>query len=205
MSSFDEHLDFIEHLDNQIKQIMTDGKVVLHDIPRIVALFTDLLRIKPSTQDTETALQLFYDYIMTHYNLFPTDLTELAAFKEVFALCVKLVLFQATKKVAATEGKGIFQKIFTCFKTAKKDVVEEMTYEINVVEDNNNILPAVQKLPEVKKQLVNVIDEVKEQIVALLTDQVVVVTEQTAEQTDAVLDKVNEAAAAKEKIWDSVA
>jgi hypothetical protein len=167
MSSFEEHLEFIEHLDEKIKQIMSDGKVLMQDIPRLVALFTDLLQIKPSTQDTETALQQFYDYIMTHYNLFPNDLTELAAFKEVFALCIKLVLFQATKKVALTQGKSIVKKLFSCFKTPRNYVEEEMTQV-------KHEIPVVERVNKGKEQLVNVIDELNVQIVKLLSDKVVV-------------------------------
>jgi hypothetical protein len=35
-----------------------------------------------------------FNYIMTHYKLFPDDQQQQAAFKALFDMCVKLALFQ---------------------------------------------------------------------------------------------------------------
>jgi hypothetical protein len=151
MSYFEQHLDFIEHLDAKMQEIVKDGKLLISDIPHIVALFTELLLIKPSLQDTQETLQQFYNYILAHYKLFPTDATEQAAFNKMFELCVKLILFPASKKKVLKHGNNnYFKKLFSCFKKAKHEIVQDMKYVTNVVEDEIQIL---------KEQVIEVVQE----------------------------------------------
>jgi len=205
MSVFEEHLVFVKHLDAEIKQIMTDGKVLINDIPKLIALFTDLLLIKPSSQDTATALQLFYDYTMIHYNLFPNDVNELDAFKDMFATCVKLILFQAT--TATTGKKNFLQKLFSCFKKGKKEIITDILAEkdeIKMVQEQLLVDAVKEQVDAVNEQ----VDAVKEQVDAV-NEQVDAVNEQVDAVKEQVLNEVNEqivnALGDTEKIWDSVA
>jgi hypothetical protein len=85
-------------LDNSIKSIMKDGKIDQNDIPELVLLIATLVS-SPSTEkltakDLEDTLNEMFNYIMTHYKLFPDDIDQQAAFKTLFEMCVKLVFFQ---------------------------------------------------------------------------------------------------------------
>jgi hypothetical protein len=85
-------------IDNAVKSIMKDGKIDQNDIPTLVLLITNLISTPQSSKLTlkelgHTINELF-NYIMSHYKLFPDDLQQQAAFKSLFDMCVKLVLFQ---------------------------------------------------------------------------------------------------------------
>ena len=95
------NVDFINRINTAVKTMMKDGKIDQYDIPAMVLLVTELITsTNTSKKSTLTPAQLeasintLYDYIMTHYNLFPAEEEQKANFKRVFEMCVQLALFQ---------------------------------------------------------------------------------------------------------------
>jgi hypothetical protein len=96
---------------------MADGKITKHDIPQLVLLITELItttenstthKMPITSEEMIATIDGLYTYIMGHYKLFPSDELEKTEFKQMFDLCVKLVLFQPNinKKL---------KSIFSCF------------------------------------------------------------------------------------------
>lgn len=99
------NVNFLTKIDTTVKSIMKDGKIDEFDIPEILLLITDL--ISTSEQKKLTLLQLensinsLYEYIITHYKLFPEGEegeTKKASFERLFKTCVKLIMFQPNIK-----------------------------------------------------------------------------------------------------------
>ncbi len=112
---FSQNVAFTTKINTCVNRIMADGKITKHDIPQLVLLITELITNtdtskKPiTTEQMAESIDSLYTYIMGHYNLFPTDELEKTEFKQMFDLCVKLVLFQPNinKKL---------KSIFSCFR-----------------------------------------------------------------------------------------
>ena len=99
MTSLQDLTAFHLRIDTAMKVIMIDGKVDQYDIPEIVLLITDLMTTQKLTEaDMEQAITGMYDYIMTHYNLFPKDEEQKATFNRLFKMCLKLALVQPNVK-----------------------------------------------------------------------------------------------------------
>ena len=99
MTSVQDLTAFHLRIDTSMKNIMKDGKVDQYDIPEIVFLITDLMTTQKMTEvDMEQAITGMYDYIMTHYKLFPEDEEQKVNFKRLFAMCLKLALVQPNIK-----------------------------------------------------------------------------------------------------------
>ncbi len=111
MSLTGDIASFHLRVDKSVKNIMKDGKIDNNDIPEIVLLITDLITTPGSGKITieqmgETINEM-YEYIMSHYNLFPEDEQQKENFKRLFDMCVKLVLIQPNVKKAC-------KKCFSC-------------------------------------------------------------------------------------------
>ena len=104
MSLTDDLTSFHLRIDKSVKSIMKDGKIDEFDIPEIILLVTDLIITPKSEKITAELLaekiSSLYEYIMTHYKLFPEDEGQKANFKCLFDMCVKLVLIQPKIKNA---------------------------------------------------------------------------------------------------------
>jgi len=104
-------------IDTTLKTILSDGKIDSKDIPLIVMLILDLISTPGMAKMTEKELNdtigEMYNYIMTHYSLFPGDPEQQAAFKSMFDASVKLALFQPS--ILKIE-KAIKSKFLSCFK-----------------------------------------------------------------------------------------
>ncbi len=99
MTSVQDLTAFHLRIDTAMKNIMKDGKVDQYDIPEIVLLITDLMTTQKFTEaDIEQAITGMYDYIMTHYNLFPADEEQKTNFNRLFKMCLKLALVQPNVK-----------------------------------------------------------------------------------------------------------
>ena len=99
-----ELIDFHLRIQKSVTAIMKDGKIDQNDIPEIMLLITELLMAPTSPKMTieELAEKIndLYDYIMTHYKLFPEDDGQKEQFKRLFDMCVKLALVQPNIKKA---------------------------------------------------------------------------------------------------------
>lgn len=95
---FTQNVSFITTIDTAVKAIMADGKIDKNDIPRIMLLITELITINGSvtTEQLAESINSLFNYIMSHYRLFPEDDAQKAEFKQMFDVCVKLALFQPT-------------------------------------------------------------------------------------------------------------
>jgi hypothetical protein len=86
------------HIDTTMKTILSDGKIDSKDIPAIVLLILELISTpgmaKMTVKEINDTIGEMYNYIMTHYNLFPGDPAEQLAFKSMFDVSVKLALLQ---------------------------------------------------------------------------------------------------------------
>ena len=97
---FSKNVDFITTINTSVKAMMADGKINKNDIPQMVLLITTLIanssqtKVAITTEQLATSINGLYNYIMTHYNLFPEDEAQKAEFKAMFDMCVKLALFQ---------------------------------------------------------------------------------------------------------------
>jgi hypothetical protein len=108
-----KNVDFLQKIDSTVKEVMKDGKIDQFDIPEIMLLITDLITASEETKITieqlEESIITMYQYIMTHYKLFPEDEEQKKSFNRLFELCVKLILF--TPKV-----KNACKKSFKCIR-----------------------------------------------------------------------------------------
>jgi len=95
-----KNVDFIKRIEDSVNRMMKDGKIDQYDIPEMVFLVTDLITTSSSSKEKVTIAQLeasinsLYDYIMTHYKLFPDEGEQKESFKRLFDMCVKLALYQ---------------------------------------------------------------------------------------------------------------
>ena len=112
MINYLEHLDFMKGLDDAMKKIIQGGQINTYDIPAIVALSIDLLSSKElHPQIDGPAIQVMYDFIMSHYGLMPIDNAELHdAFKQMLATCMTLTLFRPTT-LQPRPRKDVFSKL----------------------------------------------------------------------------------------------
>jgi hypothetical protein len=100
-------------IDTAVKKIIKDGKIEKQDIPVLVLLMTEFVltpnaSVKLSDDKMMTTLEQMYDYIMKQYNLYPEDEADKAAYKQLFDISVKLVLFQPNVK-------ALEKKCLPCF------------------------------------------------------------------------------------------
>ena len=118
--SFSKNVEFINHINIAMVNIMKDGKIDKNDIPTIVLLITDLITssgkvVKSVGDDDDTKLSDsingLYDYIMEHYKLFPSDAALKTEFKTLFDICIKLVLYQPNITTITTKCK----QTLSCF------------------------------------------------------------------------------------------
>jgi hypothetical protein len=94
---FSQNVTFIDKINACVTDIMRDGKIDKNDIPRLMLLIVDLMTTSSKPLTTEQIIESIdslYNYIMSHYNLFPSDETQKTEFKIMFDICVKLALFQ---------------------------------------------------------------------------------------------------------------
>jgi hypothetical protein len=91
-------------IETAVKEIVKDGKLDKPEIPAIVLLITQLVlapntSVKMSEETIMEKMDQMFDYIMNHYDLYPVkDEATIAAYKELFNISVKLVLFQPNIK-----------------------------------------------------------------------------------------------------------
>lgn len=92
------NVSFLQKIDKTVKSIMKDGKIDQFDIPEIMLLITELIatneKQKFTMEQLENSITTLYDYIMTHYKLFPEDPAQKESFERLFNMCVKLIIFQ---------------------------------------------------------------------------------------------------------------
>jgi hypothetical protein len=113
-----ELVTFHLRIDASVRKIVQDGKINKHDIPELVFLITELAlapppssaSIKLTDEMINTKMNEMYNYIMTHYSLYPADEAEKESFKQLFEMSMRLVLFQPNLK------KGL-KSCFSCFTT----------------------------------------------------------------------------------------
>jgi len=119
---FSQNVAFIDKIDKCIKEVSKDGKLDKNDIPAIVLLITELIMDSnttasrkniPTTEQISASIDSLYNYIMTHYKLFPEDEQQKTAFKAMFDICVKLALFQPNANKGA-------KSLFACLCGEKK-------------------------------------------------------------------------------------
>lgn len=117
---FGQNVAFIDKINTCVTEVMKDGKLDKNDIPAIVLLVTDLIlssntpgKVAPTTEQIAESINSLYNYIMTHYKLFPEDDVQKADFKIMFDMCVKLALFQPNF------NKGV-KSLFSCFGKGRK-------------------------------------------------------------------------------------
>jgi hypothetical protein len=94
---FSNNVTFIDKINTCVTDMMKDGKIDKNDIPRLMILVTELMTSSTKSVTTEQmveSINSLYNYIMSHYKLFPEDDTQKAEFKTMFDMCVKLALFQ---------------------------------------------------------------------------------------------------------------
>ena len=106
-----KNVSFLQKIDTTVKNIMKDGKIDQFDIPEIMLLITELITTSENSKVTidqlQHSIQSLYEYIMTHYNLFPQDEQQKESFKRLFDMCVKLIIFQPKVKESC-------KKFFPC-------------------------------------------------------------------------------------------
>ena len=106
-----KNVNFLQQIDTTVKSIMKDGKIDQFDIPEIMLLITELIttseKKKFTIEQLENSIDTLYEYIMTHYKLFPEDPAQKESFDRLFKMCIKLIIFQP--KVTQS-----CKKIFPC-------------------------------------------------------------------------------------------
>ena len=88
---------FLTRVDTTVAAIMKDGKIDQYDIPDLVFLISDVLSSLPNSVLTPDSLEalivLLYNFIVTKYNLIPTD-GNIDGFKRLFESSIRLALLQ---------------------------------------------------------------------------------------------------------------
>ena len=112
MSQTKDLIDFHLRIERSVTAIMKDGKIDHYDIPEILLLITDLVMAptspKMTVEELAEKINELYDYIMSHYKLFPEDDGQKEQFKRLFDMCVKLALVQPNIKKAC---KSCFSRL----------------------------------------------------------------------------------------------
>lgn len=84
-------------IDASLKTILKDGKIDKHDIPRLVFLLSDIMltqtKIKLTPELLTDKITEMYAYVMSHYNLYPEDEMDKIAYKQLFDISVKLMVY----------------------------------------------------------------------------------------------------------------
>jgi len=84
-------------IDASLKTILKDGKIDKHDIPRLVFLLSDIMltqtKIKLTPELLTDKINEMYAYVMSHYNLYPEDEMDKIAYKQLFDISVKLMVY----------------------------------------------------------------------------------------------------------------
>ena len=93
-------MTFHSRIDTAVKNMLKDGKIDQYDIPELLLLVADLQTTSMTEEDFRVAITELYEYIMTHYKLFPEDEIQKANFKRLFDSSLKLVLMQPKVKKA---------------------------------------------------------------------------------------------------------
>ncbi len=93
-------ITFHLNMDKTIKNILKDGKLDKHDIPQLVLLVSDIILNSASSTKTKVTPEMLteqmgdmYDYLMAHYNLFPDNEEDKAAYKGLFDVSVELLVY----------------------------------------------------------------------------------------------------------------
>jgi len=106
-----KNVSFLQKIDTTVKAIMKDGKIDQFDIPELMLLITDLIasseESKVTIEELKNSIQSLYEYIMSHYKLFPDDEHQKESFKRLFDVCLKLIIFQP-------KVKTLCKKVFPC-------------------------------------------------------------------------------------------
>ena len=66
-------MTFHSRIDTAVKNMLKDGKIDQYDIPELLLLIADLQTTSMTDEDLRIAITELYEYIMTHYKLFPED------------------------------------------------------------------------------------------------------------------------------------
>ena len=86
-------------IDTSIKTILKDGKLDKHDIPSLVFLLYDLMLTptmvhKLTPEMLTEQLNNLYNYVMTHYNLYPEDDLDKATYNQLFDMAIRLLVYK---------------------------------------------------------------------------------------------------------------
>ena len=88
---------FIKGVEDNIKEIMKDGKVTVGDIPEIVAIVTDcynnMSKVNLTYEELPKVLSEIAKYVVDHYNLIP-DEEEEEQFLKMIDTGIKLIMLQ---------------------------------------------------------------------------------------------------------------
>lgn len=225
-SPFAHELGFLKKLDNAMQDIMTDGKIDAHDIPTLVCLFTDMLTSSTTTTSTNLTMELqsLFDFIMTHYQLFPADGEAALDFKKMFDACVKLVLYKPPTRTTTTRTAttavvpttkpeysrlGFFIRLCswcTSRKKKKADITKVVQKGDAVV---NTVVNAVAQVQDAVGQIQDAVGQVQDAVVdavGQIQDAVSLGQDAVSLRQDTVLSAVTDGLAviveeAEEAIW----
>lgn len=99
---------FIKTVEGNIKFIMKDGKVDIHDIPEIISIVTEsynnISKIKLTYEQLPEILSEIIDFIFTKYDVIPDDQEE--KFKKMIDMVIKLVMLQPKVKKGCMKVKN---------------------------------------------------------------------------------------------------
>jgi hypothetical protein len=99
--------NFIKTVEGNIKFIMKDGKVDIHDIPEIISIVTESYNnigtIKLTYEQLPEILSEVIDFIFTKYDVIPNDQEE--KFKKMIDMVIKLVMLKPKVKKGCLKVK----------------------------------------------------------------------------------------------------
>ena len=107
-----ENENFSKSLEDNIKFIMKDGKVDIHDIPQIIKIVTEcynnLGKIKVTYEQLPEILKEITDYIFEKYNLVPENQKE--KFTNMVDTIIDVVMLQPRIKKSCLKLKNFLCK-----------------------------------------------------------------------------------------------
>jgi|TARA_Y100000389_G_C17154215_1_gene361077 hypothetical protein len=107
---------FIKSIEDNIKEIIKDGKVTAGDIPEIVAIVTgcynNMSKFNLTYEELPEVLVQIVNYIIETYNLIPDDEEE--EFKRMIDTAVKLIMLQPKIKKGVIFVWKKIKSVLTC-------------------------------------------------------------------------------------------
>jgi hypothetical protein len=118
-----DDIQFVKSVEDNIKEIIKDGKITVGDVPEVVAIVTDcynnMSKFNLTYEELPQVLVEVVNYMIDTYDLVPDEEEE--EFKRMIDMAVKLIMLQPKVKKGAMKLWGKIKSAFSCSCTKKSE------------------------------------------------------------------------------------